>query len=169
MQHFIPSASLRPVPDDDAFLTGTEETLPPPIILDFIYGAAAYRCWKAVGNVHKQLQAYFSSCYQPALEPPQIPFVKVVDISSDGGSIDDGDHSSDEDYQPSGTLWTPLRKEMLNAMDKVNLIMMKIHGTTPEEVAMKTQKKLEQVELEEQEASQVKVLEWMESSDSDAF
>lgn len=149
MQHLVPDTCLRPIHDHDALLIGTKQTLPPAIILDFMYGAAAYQCWQTGKNIHEQLQTYHSSHYKPILDlrPPE-------DTLSDSES---GDSSRE------------MCQEMLNAMDDMNLIMMKIHGTTPEEVAMKTQKKLEEEQLKEQKASQTKVLEWMESSISDAI
>jgi len=46
LQHFVPDQGRYPIADDDAHIIRTAEELPPAIILDFMYGAAAYQQWK---------------------------------------------------------------------------------------------------------------------------
>jgi len=41
MQNLEPDDSYCPVPDADALFTAPEESLPPAIILDYVFGAAA--------------------------------------------------------------------------------------------------------------------------------
>jgi hypothetical protein len=45
-------------------------------------------------------------------------------------------------------------------MDELNVFLMRISGTTPEEVAERRQKEIEQRERAAQEASRSKVMKW---------
>lgn len=56
-------------------------------------------------------------------------------------------------------------KTMGNTMDELNLVLMLLSGTTPEEVASRKEKEIEEEEEKAQEASQIKVMEWMKTTD----
>lgn len=54
---------------------------------------------------------------------------------------------------------------MGNTMDELNLVLMHLQGTTPEEVASRKEKEIEEEEKKAQEASQSKVMDWMKTTD----
>jgi len=65
MQNLKPDDSYCSVPDTDAFLTAPEESLPPAIILDYVFGAAAYKLWKSNPDEnHEKMRAYHEAHYQ---------------------------------------------------------------------------------------------------------
>jgi hypothetical protein len=66
MQHLEPDTSSDPHPDDDARLPDGDSS-PPALILDFMYGAAAYQLWKSNG-VHESLLSYYSNHYKDLLK-----------------------------------------------------------------------------------------------------
>jgi hypothetical protein len=58
MQHLrlVPSPGPYPLPACDARLaSNTEDSLPPDISLDYVYGAALYQRWKSDQRVHEKL------------------------------------------------------------------------------------------------------------------
>ena len=67
-QHFVPASADEQVPNHDAHLVGTEDLLPPAVILDYFYGVAVYRCWRSDKNrVPEILVSYFREHYEPIL------------------------------------------------------------------------------------------------------
>ena len=52
---------------------------------------------------------------------------------------------------------------MLQAMDDIMVLSMLLKGITPEAMAAERERQQEEAELRAQEASRVKVLEWMQS------
>ncbi len=54
---------------------------------------------------------------------------------------------------------------MAKAMDELNLVLMHLSGTTPEEVANRRKKRMEEEERVAQETSRSKVMEWMKHTD----
>jgi hypothetical protein len=99
-------------------------------------------------------------------------------LPDDTEYVDDTDHApepdddaSDSDYIPGADAWkrhTSIRRdesELAKAMDELNVFLMHINGTTPEEVAERRQKIIEQQERAAQEASRSKVMEWMKHVD----
>lgn len=73
LQLFVPHKGRHPFPDcSSANFHGTVGGLfPPSILLDYMYGVAAYKCWK-VGDIHSVVNQYFSQNYQsiPLLPQP---------------------------------------------------------------------------------------------------
>jgi len=150
MQHLEPDECDWPVPDADAHLTGSEESLPPAIILDYVFGAAAYRRWKSNPDMnHEQIRAYHEMHYQ--VIPHEGLTRRFIPDSPDS-----------EPERPGRPLW----EEEFDMFDQLNLALMLLNNS-PEELVMKFRKREQEEELREQEASRAKVLEWMGSVDMD--
>jgi hypothetical protein len=118
----------------DANFQGTDST-PPMILLNFMYGVAAYKRWKSPPGVD-MINAYFAEHYQPIPVPPP--------------------KDSDSDYLPEDT-------PMVEAMDELNMVLMYLSGITPEEAAIRREKRLEEEEKMAQEAGRRKVTEWIDT------
>jgi hypothetical protein len=142
MQNLEPDDSYCPVPDTDALLTAPEESLPPAIILDYVFGAAAYKLWKSSPDeTHAKMRAYHEAHYQ-VLPHQELTWHPIPDSP---GSEPEGMHE-----------W---RRE-LDILDQMNLALMFLK-TSPKELAMELRKRQEEEELREREASRVKVLDWI--------
>ncbi|KAH9022934.1 hypothetical protein EDB84DRAFT_1274435, partial [Lactarius hengduanensis] len=126
--------------------TGTN-LLPPVVILDYVYGIAAYNQWNSrrpdktvhsvMGNYHKE--HYINI---PAIEPsPPTDNYEGHYISTRTGDV------------------------MAKAMDDLNAFLMFVRGITPEEAAKRREERMEEEELKAQEASRSKVMEWMRTTD----
>jgi len=131
-----PGVGVAPGANVDALFQGKGGSLPSPIILDYAYGVAAYKCWRSqehVGNggVPEIINNYRNDHYATITPLPPTP-------------PDDTDDES----------------EMAKAMDELNVLLMAINGTTPEEVAERRQKENEQLERAAQKASRSRVMEW---------
>ena len=103
MQRIVPDSSRRRVPDDDARLVGSESELPPAVLLDFIYGAAAYQRWKSDETVDSKLNPYCSEKYEKTLS------LKLVPIEPSGSEeVDTSNCTSDDPDWRAGmqTRWT---------------------------------------------------------------
>ena len=141
----------------DALIGGTG-TLPSPssVILDYMYGVAAYTLW-GVGPLDGMIEAYFKSQYEPVLQRRPIP-------PCDG----EGD-PKDADYKPgaSQTQYTSTRREdrLVKGMNELNTVLMYLNGVSPQEAANLSKKRLEEEERIAQEASRSKVMEWMTTVD----
>jgi len=108
--------------------------LPPAIILDYVYGVAAYRMWRSdKERVHDVMSTYHREQYAgiPSL-PRQSPTTETA-------SQDDG---------------------MAQAMDDLNLLLMRVNGINPQDLADKWEKQMEEEERVAQEKSRSKVMEW---------
>jgi hypothetical protein len=87
----------------DAKFQGTNTT-PPIILLNFVYGVAAYKRWKSTPGVGT-IKAYFAKCYETIPVPrPRAP----------GGE--------GSDYVPEDTT------SMEEAMDELNMVLMYLRG-----------------------------------------
>jgi len=166
-----PGTALSEGANVDALFRGEEGSLPSPVILDYAYGVAAYKCWHSrvhVGNggIPEVINNYRSDHYShiPPL-PPTPPDVTAY--------ADDTDHdTSDPDYIPGADAWkrhTSTKRrggnEMAKTMDELNMLLMRINGTTREEVAERKQRIIEQGERAAQEASRSRVMEWRKRVD----
>jgi len=84
----------------------------------------------------------------------------------DDTDTDGPDDPTNPDYNPPESRrqrYTSTRREesdLAKAMDELNMVLMYIHGITPEVAAERRQKKIEQEERAAQEASRSKVMEW---------
>ncbi|KZP03417.1 hypothetical protein FIBSPDRAFT_969021 [Athelia psychrophila] len=161
LQQLVLPTRYAQLPDLDAHFAGMGVSLPPSILLDYMYGAAAYRCWGAGQGIEGMMQNRFSAHYENIPMPPPSP---TSSTSSNPGSIYDS--SNGDKFKP-----LPRRRYykldmpagMLQAMDSILLLSMWVKGTTPEAMAAERQRQEEEEELRVQKAGQVKVLDWLQS------
>ena len=149
----------------DAEFHGTEGTLPPTIILDYIYGIAAYNLWKHV-PVHNIMEKYYTEHYKSI----PLPFAHSGSSSDHNSGVDSNngdDHDPDYDPGPSHGQSHHVRKRnvLSETMDELNLLLMLLSGITPEKRRLEWEKKMEEEELIAQKESQRKVMEWMLTMD----
>ena len=141
----------------DVRFSGADHTLPPPpdIILDYMYGVAAYKLWRSDPNsVDEALSTYHREQYR---DIPLLPRRSPSTASQAVTEGTDSDRPLDRDYFPSSS-----ENEMSQAMDDLNLALMRISGITPQELADRRKKKAEEEEQVAQETSRRKVAQWME-------
>ena len=141
----------------DAVFRGEGDPLPSTVILDYLYGIAAYKAWRSKrGDSFNQLEAYCIGHYA------QIPPTS----SAPPGGIDDTDVTSgpddpnDSDHKPRKRHTRTTRSGLEETMDELNMFLMHIHGITPEMAAERRQREIERKEQVAQEASRSKVMEW---------
>jgi hypothetical protein len=139
LQHLVPPVGLNQIEARDAHFANSRQMSPPPdILLDYMYGAAAYRRWGATDSMGL-MQEHFSEYFESVTLPLPSP------------SSSDDSHGSD------------MSPGMLQAMDRMNALSMLVKGITPETMAAERERQLEEAELRAQEAGRAKVLEWMQS------
>lgn len=174
------------IPPCDAVFGDTRQprdgnTPPPALLLDFMYGAAAYKRWGNGAEMKRVIHGKFVDEYQ------SIPILyRPVDPSSDEDSGGERDDPTDGDYvdksqknrtrfrsKPHNPDYVDSELEfqsnrarrpqdsMIKAMDDMNALMMLMNGITPEARAAQWQKEEEEKQLKDKEFSQNKVLEWM--------
>ncbi len=133
---------------------------PSAVILNYVYGVAAYNSWHSKrGNV--LMGDYRKTHY--ANIPPLTP-APPDDTDFTSGP----DDPNDPDYKPREPRKRYRRRDesdLSKAMDELNMVLMYMHGITPEEAAERRQKEIEQEERAAQEASRSKVMEWMNDMD----
>jgi hypothetical protein len=157
LQHLMPPVESKPIEARDAHFANSIQISPPPaILLDYMYGAAAYRRWGAGESMDGLMQRRFVEYYKP------IPLLPRSPSSSESGD------SRDDDFEPRTQPGrrrhrTDMSTEMLQAMDNILRLSMWLKGTTPEEVAAERERRREEEELRAQKAGRVKVLEWLQS------
>ena len=128
-----PSMAHDALQNVDALFGGTGVSLPSTFILDYIYGIAAYKAWRSRrGDGFNQMKAYRNEHYAQIPPPPSDPRKRH----------------------------TPRRSGLEETMDELNMVLMYIHGITPEMAAERRQKEIEREERAAQEASRSKVMEW---------
>ena len=133
----------------DAIFRGTKasESQPSAIILDFLYGVASYALWNSENDAHAVLKKYRKDHYESIPMPPPAP------LSDDDDNLDDiGQSKIVEGGVRRGD-------KMARAMDELNLVLMLLSGTTPDEVARRREKEMEEQEQKAQEAGKRKVVE----------
>lgn len=148
LQHMTPDITFDPIQQRDACITGTGISLPPNVLLDFVYGVAAYKHWgqQMIGD---ELKDSGLDCYQSisATSEPQVASDRPLE------SDDDDDNKQQEGKS--------LRSdEMLQAMDDLLRLSMLIEGITPEMKAAQRKKQEEAAMLYAKEDSQRKVQQW---------
>jgi hypothetical protein len=115
----------------DALFRGEGVPLPSTVILDYIYGITAYKAWGSKrGDGFNEMKAYHNEHYAQIPPPPR-------------------------KHYPSTR-----RSGLEETMDELNMILMYIHGITPEMAAERNQKEIEREEQASQEASRNKMMEW---------
>jgi len=154
MQRIVPDPARHSFPEDDARLVGSENELPPAILLDFIYGVAAYQRWKIDDAIHRKLSSYYTDKYEK-IRPE-------LDSTESSGS-EQADPSNDSDDLEG----RPGMPGFLDAMDNLMDISLRVRlRTMPDEVAARLQRQEQEEELREQEGRRTKVLGWMERTDA---
>jgi hypothetical protein len=139
----------------DANFRGTDDTTPPTVLLNFMYGVAAYKRWKSPPSVGI-LNAYFAEHYAEYYKTIPVPLPQGSSGESESSS-NEQDDPNDPDYVPEDTT------SMVEAMDELNMVLMYLSGITPEEAAIRREKRLEEEEQLAQEAGRGKVMEWMDT------
>ena len=148
----------------DALFQGEGGSLPSTVILDYVYGVAAYKTWHSKrGDVFDIMNDYCENHYAQIPPLPHAP----PDDTDDSSGPDDPTDSDYEFPEPRKCLTSTRRDEsdLAKVMDELNMFLMYIHGITPEEAAERRQKKMEQEEQAAQEASRSKVMEWRKHMD----
>ncbi|KAF8262206.1 hypothetical protein EI94DRAFT_1789091 [Lactarius quietus] len=130
--------------------------LPPAIILDYIYGVAAYNLWKSTSpkEVHHVMSTYHRAKYAG------IPLLPRRSPTTASESEFEDDERRNEELDPTFYPKDSQGDEMSQAMDEMNLILMYASGTTPQELAEKGEKRVEEEERVTQETGRRKVTEW---------
>jgi hypothetical protein len=164
LHHLKPHDSRFPIPQCDARIAGTGISPPSTVVLDFLYGVAAYRRWRSGQNIEEVVQHRFTEHYKSIPIPPaSLP-------SSEGDRSPESDDLHDDDeYKPNRrprgrNHSSNVSDGMLRAMDNVLMLSMLVKGTTPELMAAERQRREEVEELRAKETSRVKVQQWMHSS-----
>ncbi|KAI9566899.1 hypothetical protein HD554DRAFT_2315281 [Boletus coccyginus] len=131
----------------DAQLQGDQ--LPPAIILDYMYGVAAYKRWGGGGDdADPVMKSYHHKHYENI--PPWPP--GDHDDHHDSPSSEEPDDPKDKSYSPSGSRQRkPHEDEMARAIDKVNFVLMSLHGITPQEAVNRREKRMMEEEMKAQE------------------
>jgi hypothetical protein len=157
-----PGTAFNALQNVDALFRGTRSSagLPSAVVLDYVYGIAAYKAWRSRrDDGFDQMRAYHDEHY--AQIPPSPPTPSSQDDDTD---VTPGpDDLNDPNYEPlpSRKRYTPTRRSGLEeAMDELNMFLMHIHGITPEMAAERNQKEIAREEQAAQEASRSKVMEW---------
>jgi hypothetical protein len=123
---------------------GTLLPLPPAIILDYVYGVAAYKMWRSDHeSVHDVMSTYHREHYADIPPPPR--------------------------RIPTGASQNRVDNEMCKAMDDLNLFLMRVSGINPQDLADKWEKQMEEEERVAQEKSRSKVMEWMRTGSTSEF
>jgi hypothetical protein len=147
----------------DALLRGEGDPLPSTVILDYVYGIAAYNAWRSQsGDGFDKIKAYRDEHYAKI---PPLPSASRDYIDDDDTPVPDD--PKDSDYKPHHSLVPTTKKSVLEeTMDELNLFFMHIQGITPEMAAERRQKEIEREERAAQEAGRGKVLEWRDRVES---
>ena len=146
----------------DALMMGTGNSPPPAVILDFMYGAAAYKCWHSGAAIDQVMKERYEDKYR------YIP--TLISESSDRGEEDAESDPQDKDHQPSDSkrrkahYRSTASEDLLRAMDDVLALSMFIKGNTPESLAAERQKREELAEARAQEAGRLKAQQWVNAT-----
>lgn len=132
LHHFKPDTSRSPILQWDARMAGSGIPPPSTLILDFMYGIAAYLRWGSGQDIEEVMRHRFTESYESISIPPVL-------VPRDD---DDGD---DDEYIPnrqprSRNRGSKMSDGMLHAMDNVLALSMLLKGTTPQLMAAERQK-----------------------------
>jgi hypothetical protein len=151
-QAMIPPNPLNraELPDFDV-RTNSLQQFPPPILLDFTYGVAAYARWQS--HTSEEFRAYMERRSTEVYKsPPPKPVHSPDSGDPDNCFEEDSGYTSEEE----------LSVNRLKAMDELALLGGYLSGLTPEVYAERQRKRAEEEELREQEASREKVQQWLQ-------
>jgi hypothetical protein len=160
LQHLVVPLDLAPVPAFDARFTGADILPPPSILLDYMYGVAAYKRWGGGQVIDRAMQQRFAEHHQNIPIPPASP---------PSGSNDDSEDDDPDDtgYQPNTRPRgrhhrSKMSDGMLRAMDDVLLLSRLLKGQSPQSIAAEQQRQEDAADLRAMEASRAKVQQWMQ-------
>ncbi|KAI9450077.1 hypothetical protein F5148DRAFT_987257 [Russula earlei] len=124
----------------DALFRGEGSSLPSTVILDCVYGVAAYKSWhsKSGGDGVLEVMDQYRQNHYAQIRPRS--------------------RASSQDVRRD-------ESDLAKAMDELNMVLMLFHGIKPEEVAERRQKAIEDEERAVQEVSRTKVMEWRDHLD----
>jgi hypothetical protein len=160
LQNLVLPVGLFTVPDVDAHFTGTDILPPPSILLDYMYGVTAYKCWGGGQVINQAMQQRFAELYQNIPIPPASP-PSGSDYDSEDDDPDDPDHQPNT--RPRGRHHrSKMSDGMLRAMDDVLLLSRLLRGQSPQSIAAEQQRQEEAADLRAMEASRAKVQQWMQ-------
>ena len=158
-------------------------SLPPTVILDYVYGVAAYQRWHSKrGDILDVMDSYREEHYaqiQPLPPAPRDSDDSDATFQPDNtdseyvpGDTSGSDSPTDSDYKlpELGERYTSTRRrdesDLSKAMDELNMVLMYVtRGITPKEAAERRQTEIEEEERAAQEASRNKVMEWKNHMD----
>ena len=143
---FPPSIAHDALRNVDAQFGGNGALLPSTVILDYLYGIAAYNAWHSnCSDSFNEMEAYRNQHYAQ-ISPPPPPQPDDTDVTPRADDPNETDYISLQ----SRKYHTPTRRTGLeDAMDRLNMFLMYIHGITPEMAAERRQKEIEQEEQAE--------------------
>ena len=150
--NFQGTATTPPIGTDTTPPIGTDT--PPIILLNFMYGVAAYKRWRSPPGVDI-INAYFTEHYAEHYKTIPVP------QAPSGESESPSDEQEQED--PNDPDYVPDNSSMEDAMDELDMVRMYIRGITPEEAAIRWEKRLKEEEQMAQEAGRRKVMEWIDT------
>ncbi|KAK0479976.1 hypothetical protein EDD18DRAFT_1312405 [Armillaria luteobubalina] len=147
------------VPQCDALITGIGNPLVSTIILDYVYGVAAFKRWAGGPDVETMMQERFEALYEsipPLLRPfsPEFNNDDISDVDPNDTSVTGSKHRRHHRCHTSDS--------MLHAMDTVLALSMYIKGNTFESLAAERERSMKEAELRAQEAGSAKVKEWLQ-------
>jgi hypothetical protein len=152
----------------DALFDGEGAPLPSTVIVDYVYGVAAYKCWRS--NINNVMHAYRNEHYASIKSSGRAPPDDTDDtFTSEPDDYNGSDYDPNEPRTPKSSPRIRRRVEsgLAKTMDELNVFLMRIHGITPEEVIKRREKEIEQEERAAREASRIKVMEWRKHSRPD--
>ncbi|KAH9159005.1 hypothetical protein EDB89DRAFT_1866729, partial [Lactarius sanguifluus] len=148
----------------DAMFRGTGRSPPSAVILDYVYGIAAYRSWSSLGpgGIHDIMDTYRRQNYAHLPhEPPN-----DEDSQEDSPPSRESDDPNDTEYDPSddtssgepsdGSDPLPTSSQRTKTIHKLNTVLVLLQGVTPQEAANRREMKMEEAALNAQEAGQSK-------------
>ena len=99
LHHLQPDTSHVPIPQYDARITGMGISPPSTVVLDFMYGVAAYRCWCSGQDIDEVMQRHFAKHYKSIPIPPASLPSSDGDSSLESDDLDNNDN--DNEYRPN--------------------------------------------------------------------
>jgi hypothetical protein len=126
----------------DALFQGEGGSLPSTVILNYVYGVAAYKSWHSKHSDAFDVMSQYREKHYAQIQPLRRPLPDYIRTR--------GREESD----------------LAKAMDRLSRFVMYLQGITPEEAAERRQKKIEEEERVAQEASRSKVIEWRRHLDA---
>ncbi|KAH7886539.1 hypothetical protein F5I97DRAFT_1003754 [Phlebopus sp. FC_14] len=157
MQYLKPPTGYDAPRQRDVHMTGTGESSPPSILLDFMYGAAAVKRWPtdALSQMLKKRFEDFKN-------------VTPLPDHSEGSSDESGNEYAPKHRQRKRgrSRRSATSNEMLQAMDHVLVLSMLLRGVTPEQIVAERERQEKEAKAHTREVARAKVQQWQQSQDT---